>query len=149
MSVSHVARNALEDFWERYGLSAHWEKNVTYEVATDFGFLVRMAVEEETESIRVWTALCPEVPDKRRKSVHAALLETNLADRLIFGGSLALNPETLEIVYQRAYDPRQGGSGGFSRFFIAFTEAASGLQAAAATLISGEEDLPVLAGARL
>jgi hypothetical protein len=149
MSASHVARNVLEDFWERYGLSAHWEKNAIYEVETDFGFLVRLTVEEETESIQAWTALCPEAPNARRQAVHAALLEVNLVDHLVFGGSLALDPETFEIIYQRAYDPRQGGSGGFSRFFAAFTEAASGLRAAVTALISGDEDLPALSGIRV
>jgi hypothetical protein len=146
MSVSPIARDALESFWEQHGLSAHWEKNAIYQVATDFGFLVRLTVEKETGLIRVWTALHLEAPEEKRASVHAALLEANLADRLVFGGSLALEPETLEVVYQRAYDPQQGGSGGFSRFFIAFTEAASGLRAAVAALISGEEDVSVLSG---
>jgi hypothetical protein len=152
MSVSHIARDALEDFWEQHGLSMCWEKNAVYEITTDFGFLVRLFVEEESGLIRVWTALCPEAPDARREAVHAVLLEANLADRLVFGGSLALDPETLEIVYQRTHDPRQGGSGGFSRFFIAFTEAASGLRAAVAALILGEEEEPVsssLSGVRV
>ncbi|MDR2451614.1 MAG: type III secretion system chaperone [Candidatus Accumulibacter sp.] len=149
MSASHIVRDALENFWERHGLSAHWEKNAVYEIATDFGFLVRLAAEEETGLIRVCAALCPEAPEERREAVHAVLLEANLADRLVFGGSLALDPETLEIVYQRAYDSRQGGAGGFFRFFIAFTEAASGLQAAVAALISDEDDALIPSGLRL
>jgi hypothetical protein len=149
MSISRLARNALEDFWEHYGLSGHWEKNAIYEIATGFGFLVRLSVEEETGWIQAWTTLCPEAPNERRKAVHAALLEANLTDRLVFGGSLALDPETLEIVYQRAYDPGRGGAGGFPRFFAAFTEAASGLRAAVTMLISGEEDVPVLPGVRV
>ncbi|MDR0379897.1 MAG: hypothetical protein LBI62_08165 [Candidatus Accumulibacter sp.] len=148
MSVLHVARNALEDFWERYDLPVHWEKDAVYEVTTDFGFLVHIFVEEESGLIRVWTTLSPKASDTQRKAVHAALLEVNLVDHLVFGGSLALHPETLEIIYQRTYDPLQGGWGGFSRFFIAFTEAASGLQAAVTTSIPGKEDLPILSGMR-
>jgi hypothetical protein len=145
-AVSRIARDTLENFWERHGLPARWEENAIYEVATGFGFFVRLTVEEETGLIRAWTTLCPEAPDERREAVHAALLEANLADCLVFGGSLALDPETLEVVYQRAYDPRQSGAGGFSLFFIAFAEAASGLQAAVAALISGDENAPVWSG---
>ncbi|MDR3157688.1 MAG: type III secretion system chaperone [Zoogloeaceae bacterium] len=149
MSVSHIARSALEDFRERHGLSLHWEKDAVYEVTTDFGFCVRLFAEEESGLIRAWTALCPEAPEEARASVHAALLEANLADSLVFGGSLALEPETLAIVYQRAYDPRQGGASGFSRFFLAFAETASGLQGAVAALVADEADAPVFSGAHI
>jgi hypothetical protein len=144
MSVSLIARSVLEDFWERHVLPLRWEKDAIYEITTAFGFHVRLFVEEETGLIRAWTALCPEAPEERREALHAALLEANLVDRLLFGGSLALEPETLEVVYQRAHDPRQGGPGGFSRFFTAFTEAASGLRAAVASLAASAEDAPLL-----
>ena len=147
MSASLIARNVLEDFWERHALPLRWEKNAIYEITTDFGFQVRLFVEEESGLIWAWTALCPEAPEERREALHAALLEANLADHLLFGGSLALEPETLEVVYQRAHDPQQGGESGFSRFFSVFAEAASGLRAALAASVEEGPLLP-LSGVR-
>jgi hypothetical protein len=130
MSVSHIARDILEDFWKRHGLSAQREENAIYRITTEFGFLVDLAVDAEAGLLRLWTALSPEAPEERREAVHALLLEANLADRLVSGGSLAINPESREVVYQHAYNLRQGTLEEFSRFFAIFTEAASGLKAA-------------------
>jgi hypothetical protein len=126
----HVARDILEDFWKRHGLSAQWKEDAVYQITTEFGFVVSLTVDAEAELIRFWTALSPEVPEERREAVHALLLEVNLVDRLVSDGSLALNPESREVVYQHAYNLRQGSPESFSRFFALFTEAASGLKAA-------------------
>jgi hypothetical protein len=137
MLMLRIARDVLENFWKRHGLSAQWEEDAIYQVTTGFGFVVWLTVDKEAGLIRLWTTLHPEVPDERREAVHALLLEANLGDRLVSGGSLALNPESMEVVYQHAYNLQQGAPEGFSRFFALFTEAASGLKAAVGAAMAG------------
>jgi hypothetical protein len=149
MSASHIAREILEDFWKWHGLSAHWEDDAIYQTATESGLLVWLTVDEEAGLIRFWTVLLPEVPDEKRESVYASLLDANLADRLLSGGGFALNPENGNVTYQHAYDLQQAGPEGFARFFAAFSETASGLRALMETLVAGGEEETVFPGVRI
>lgn len=139
MSVSHVARDLLEDFWKWHGLSAHWEADAIYQITTESGLLVWLTVDEEAGLIRFWTTLSPEVPDERRESVLALLLDANLANHRLFGGSFALDPENGSVTYQNAYDPQQGSPEGFVRFFAVFSEAANGSLVILKALATGKE----------
>jgi hypothetical protein len=140
MSTSSIAQEILQTFLAQQSLQFEWADDSIYQIATEYGLNVNLAVDDEADLIRAWTPLASEPPEEKRGELYAALLNINLTNNLTQGGALALDPEQHEVSYHLAYDLRHASAESFARFFATLTETASGLQAAIEALIADKLD---------
>jgi hypothetical protein len=140
MSTSSIAQEILQTFLAQQGLQVEWTDNSIYQISTEHGLNVKLAVDDESTLIRAWTPLASEPEEEKRSELYATLLNVNLTDSLTQGGALALDPVQHEISYHHAYDLHHASAESFARFFATLTEAASGLKTAIETLTADKLD---------
>ncbi|MDR3073811.1 MAG: type III secretion system chaperone [Deltaproteobacteria bacterium] len=138
MTLWHTARDLLGEFGRRHGLDITLEEGGVCLLGTAHGLDLQLVPDEMAGCLRALAVIALEPEVEQRAGLYAALLNANLFGAVTGGGSLALHPDSGDILYQHAYALENADPDSFAAFFAVVCEAACALREACRKIVEGE-----------